>query len=146
MCALALPTQANFDIELIIFRMHFSLFLYFSVSISLLISSSLPLLVLSYASLCSYPLTYSPPFLSTRTSFSNSPFSRPPGLKHLQIKTLLYQLMQGVAYCHQHHIIHRDLKPQNLLLTEDGQLKICDFGLARPCGVPCMRYSHEVRM
>ncbi|KAI8142939.1 kinase-like domain-containing protein [Fennellomyces sp. T-0311] len=40
------------------------------------------------------------------------------------------QLMQGVAYLHEHDISHRDLKPENILLTCQGCLKISDFGSA----------------
>lgn len=66
-------------------------------------------------------------------------------LPALQIKSLLYQLISGLALCHKNHIIHRDLKPQNLLLDETGQyLKIADFGLARGVGVPVSGYSNEV--
>src|SRR5207248_6670919 len=32
---------------------------------------------------------------------------------------------------HDHHLIHRDMKPSNLLLSEQGQVKVVDFGLAR---------------
>jgi len=40
------------------------------------------------------------------------------------------QLLQALAYLHQHHIIHRDLKPHNILIDETDQLKVLDFGLA----------------
>ncbi|MEM7013943.1 MAG: serine/threonine-protein kinase [Verrucomicrobiota bacterium] len=43
----------------------------------------------------------------------------------------LEQICDGLAYAHSHGILHRDLKPSNLLLSDDGQVKISDFGLAR---------------
>ena len=60
------------------------------------------------------------------------------------IKSFLYQLLTGVAYCHHHRVLHRDLKPQNLLINREGDLKLADFGLARAFGIPVRSYTHEV--
>ncbi|KAG9453308.1 hypothetical protein H6P81_006212 [Aristolochia fimbriata] len=44
----------------------------------------------------------------------------------------LYQILCGLKYIHSAKVLHRDLKPSNLLLKANCDLKICDFGLARP--------------
>jgi len=66
------------------------------------------------------------------------------GLEAYTIKSFLFQLLQGIAYCHQHRVLHRDLKPQNLLINMEGELKLADFGLARAFGIPVRNYTHEV--
>ncbi|VDD74053.1 unnamed protein product [Mesocestoides corti] len=68
----------------------------------------------------------------------------PMGLKSQNVQLLLYQLLRGLAYCHDRRILHRDLKPQNLLVSATGELKLADFGLARAKSVPSHTYSHEV--
>lgn len=49
--------------------------------------------------------------------------------EHIQF--FLYQLLCGLKYVHSTNVIHRDLKPSNILLNENCDLKICDFGLSR---------------
>jgi len=66
------------------------------------------------------------------------------GLELPILKSFLYQLLTGVAYCHHHRVLHRDLKPPNLLINREGQLKLADFGLARAFGIPVRSYTHEV--
>jgi len=68
----------------------------------------------------------------------------PEGLSPHLVKSYLYQLLRGVAFCHSHRVLHRDLKPQNLLIDRTGQLKLADFGLARAFQIPIRMYTHEV--
>merc|ERR1712210_82202 len=48
------------------------------------------------------------------------------------VQFLIYQIIRGMKYVHSAGIIHRDLKPSNIAVNEDCELRILDFGLARP--------------
>eukprot|EP00002_Diphylleia_rotans_P016145 TRINITY_DN3137_c0_g1_i1.p1 TRINITY_DN3137_c0_g1~~TRINITY_DN3137_c0_g1_i1.p1 ORF type:complete len:323 (-),score=73.37 TRINITY_DN3137_c0_g1_i1:142-1110(-) len=49
-----------------------------------------------------------------------------------QIKSYVKQMLSGLNYLHKRNILHRDMKGANLLVNNEGQLKLADFGLARP--------------
>ncbi|XP_010438365.1 PREDICTED: cyclin-dependent kinase F-1 [Camelina sativa] len=48
-----------------------------------------------------------------------------------EIKRWMIQILNGVDACHRNLIVHRDLKPGNMLISDDGVLKLADFGQAR---------------
>ena len=46
-------------------------------------------------------------------------------------KSIFRQIIYGIAHCHCRSIIHRDIKLDNILLDENGNAKVCDFGISR---------------
>ena len=52
-------------------------------------------------------------------------------LDNVHILFSIYQIAEGMKYVHFNKIIHRDLKPTNILILEDGTIKICDFGISK---------------
>ena len=47
-----------------------------------------------------------------------------------EVVDIMLQLTSAVAHAHESYIIHRDIKPQNVIILEDGRVKIMDFGIA----------------
>lgn len=53
---------------------------------------------------------------------------------HLSAKEtveLSLQIASAISHAHGHHTIHRDIKPQNILVSDSGQVKVTDFGIAK---------------
>lgn len=80
---------------------------------------------------------YAPLNLESYLTCCRGPGVGDPGL----IQSFMYQLLNGLAYCHKHRVLHRYLQPCKLLIEYDGTLKISDFDLARVFTVPLRPYS-----
>jgi len=52
-------------------------------------------------------------------------------LTEWHIPFIAYQVLSAVQYMHSAGVVHRDLKPSNILICRSGEVKVCDFGLAR---------------
>jgi len=53
-------------------------------------------------------------------------------LSNDHVQYFVYQILRGLLFIHSTNCIHRDLKPSNILVNSNCDIKICDFGLARP--------------
>lgn len=52
-------------------------------------------------------------------------------LKEDVAKHMFKQIVEGLKYCHSRGILHRDIKLDNILLTSEGDIRICDFGVSK---------------
>ncbi|KAL4618173.1 cyclin-dependent kinase-like 2 isoform X2 [Arapaima gigas] len=68
----------------------------------------------------------------------------PGGLEYNKVRRYLFQILRGIAFCHQHNVIHRDIKPENVLVSQSGVVKLCDFGFARTMAAPGEIYTDYV--
>lgn len=64
-------------------------------------------------------------------------------LLDVHIRWVMYQLLLALACMHSGEVIHRDLKPSNILLNDNCDVRLCDFGLARSVAVH-MSHGDEV--
>ena len=48
-----------------------------------------------------------------------------------QVFAVMHGILQALDYAHRHAIVHRDMKPENVLISDEGMVKVADFGIAR---------------
>ena len=62
---------------------------------------------------------------SLRVRMSQGPIPAP------QVFAVIHGVLQALDYAHRHSIVHRDMKPENVLISDEGMVKVADFGIAR---------------
>jgi len=62
---------------------------------------------------------------SLRNWMSQAPLPPP------QVFAVMHGVLQALDYAHRHAVVHRDMKPENVLISDEGMVKVADFGIAR---------------
>lgn len=61
-----------------------------------------------------------------------------------EVIDIMNQLTDGIAHAHESYIIHRDIKPQNIMIEDDGRIKITDFGIAMALNATQLTQTNSV--
>lgn len=61
-----------------------------------------------------------------------------------EVIDIMTQLTDGMAHAHESYIIHRDIKPQNIMIQDDGLIKITDFGIAMALNATQLTQTNSV--
>jgi len=80
---------------------------------------------------------------SMRGSLADAISARQAHFSEAVVKTYMAGIFRGLCHLHSLDIIHRDMKPANVLISEDGQVKLGDFGLARVRAKPERSFSYQ---
>jgi serine/threonine protein kinase len=72
-------------------------------------------------------------------------FIQQKSLSHKRALEIILQVAYALCHLHTHGVIHRDLKPENILITETGEIKVIDFGIAQLNGEE-QRLTQKKRM
>jgi len=61
-----------------------------------------------------------------------------------EVIDIMTQLSDGISHAHESYIIHRDIKPQNIMIEDDGRIKITDFGIAMALNATQLTQTNSV--
>lgn len=61
-----------------------------------------------------------------------------------EVIDIMTQLTDGISHAHESYIIHRDIKPQNIMIQDDGRIKITDFGIAMALNATQLTQTNSV--